>query len=368
MKVCVFSPYFKDRITGGGEKHLLEMALVMAGKHQVFIAVSRPCHVLKDKEENLLKEYRQLYQNFLRKDLSSLTFIFTPLMTTKSSLCKLWWTRQFDYLLAVTDGSLFFSLAKTNNLHFQVPFIHRKLTFIDKLKLSNWQVRNANSLFTKKAIEKSWGITIQHLVYPLIELDNFEPLVRKQKIILSVGRFFRHLHAKRQDVLIDAFKSLIKKFPTEFKGWQLVLMGAPEDEEYVKHLKQKSRGLPIVFKTIVSRQELVGLMNKSKIFWHAAGFGINETLEPEQVEHFGIVTAEAMAAGAVPLVCYAGGQKEVLGQKMKDLGWHTKAELVTKTKQLITNPTQYTKWQALGLKQVKKFDLINFEKSVNKML
>lgn len=355
MKVCIFSPYFKDMITGGGEKHLLEMALVISQKHRVQIAVSRPSSMLKDKETSALREYRVTYEHFLNKKLSSLEFIFSPLMTTVVWWKKLWWTGKFDYLMAVTDGSLFFSLAKTNNLHLQVPFIHKKFNLIERAKLANWQIRNANSKFTQQATQKSWRTQVQYVVYPLIDADSFSSITHKQKIILGVGRFYKQLHAKRQDVMIKAFKKMIKQSPDQFKGWQLVLIGAPEDENYVNQLKQMARGLPIHIKTIVSKPEVVSLMNKAKIFWHATGFGINEVTHPEQVEHFGIVTAEAMAAGAVPLVYYAGGQKEVLGPKMKDLGWLTESELIGKTKALMADESALTKWQALGLKQVAQF-------------
>jgi len=367
MKVGIFSPYFKD-ITGGGEKHLLEMALVLAQKHQVTIAITRPRDILPDKHPQLLKEYRLVYEKFLGKSLANLDFCFCPLMTMAPWWRKLWWTGQFDYLLAATDGSFFFSLAKTSNLHLQVPFIHKKFNIFERLKLANWSVRNANSNFTKLAIERSWRTKVQHVVYPLIESDSFSSLVAKEKIILGVGRFYRHLHAKRQDILIQAFKVMIKQNPQVFRGWQLVLIGAPEDEAYVRELKQMSRGLPICIKTIVSKYEVVSQMNKASVFWHAAGYGVNEKTHPEQVEHFGIVTAEAMAAGAVPLTYYAGGQKEVLGQKMKHLGWLTQSELINKTTDLIEDNHSYVKWQALGLKQVQKFAKKHFESAIWKMM
>ena len=40
-------------------------------------------------------------------------------------------------------------------------------------------------------------------------------------------------------------------------------------------------------------EELIKLYEKAKIFWHGAGFGENENLNPEKMEHFGITTVSA---------------------------------------------------------------------------
>jgi glycosyltransferase involved in cell wall biosynthesis len=50
----------------------------------------------------------------------------------------------------------------------------------------------------------------------------------------------------------------------------------------------------------------------AKVFWHAAGFGVDPLAEPHRLEHFGIATVEAMAAGCVPVVPNLGGQPEIV--------------------------------------------------------
>lgn len=368
MKIAIFSPYFRDLISGGGEKHLFEIALVWAEKHQVEIAVSRPNQVIKDGEKKVLKEIKEHYQRFLGKDLGTLHFVFTPLMTSANFWKKLWWTAKYDYLLAVTDGSLFFSLAKKNNLHFQIPFTHFDKNIINQLKLLNWTKKNANSYFTKQVIENNWPTKINYVVHPLIDSSQFKPALKRENIILGVGRFFRQLHSKKQEILIDSFIRLKQKFPHEFSGWKLVLVGRVEDRSYFRALKNMAKNQPVEFLTRVHRQQLLDLMNKAKFFWHAAGFGVNPKINPEKLEHFGIATAESLAAGCVPLVYLEGGQKEVLGKSLKELGWLKQEQLLEKTHGINLNQKLWNDWHEKVLTQAKKFDTDAFRDSVWRML
>ena len=66
-------------------------------------------------------------------------FIRSPLFTEAPWYTKLFWTRSFDYLYFVTDGSLFFSLAGRNLLHIQTPLLLQNHSWTFKLKSSQWQ-------------------------------------------------------------------------------------------------------------------------------------------------------------------------------------------------------------------------------------
>ena len=257
-KIVFFSPYLTNKHAGGGEKHLFDTALATSELgHQVYIAIS-PLY-----QNNGLVEllgYQRFYEHFLGRKLEQLKFIRTPLMTRANFLKKLFWTKQFDQLYFVTDGSLFFSLARKNHLHIQIPLILlKKEKFIDRLKLKNWQV-NTNSKFTKRVIEKNWHTRINLVHYPLVKFDEFERANRKkEKIILSVGRFFKQLHSKRQDVLVAAFKKMVDLHPKLMNGWRLVLVGTPEDEHYFAEVKKMAQGYKIEFQEQVKRRQLVRL-------------------------------------------------------------------------------------------------------------
>ncbi|MBV9407785.1 MAG: glycosyltransferase, partial [Candidatus Eremiobacteraeota bacterium] len=73
----------------------------------------------------------------------------------------------------------------------------------------------------------------------------------------------------------------------------------------------------------------------STCYWHATGFGQNETLYPERMEHFGIAVVEAMSAGAIPLVYAAGGPADIVDDGENGAHWHNADELVQKTLEII---------------------------------
>ncbi|MBP7774224.1 glycosyltransferase [Candidatus Woesebacteria bacterium] len=357
MKICFFSPYLPDSF-GGGEKHLFDVAGVLAEKHTVFIAISNA-----SLDESSLKNIQHKYERFYGKSLSKFTFIPTPLFTAASALQKLKWTAQFDALYYVTDGSLFFSAAKQNYLHIQVPF-SQPLSFIQNIKLGTWQHINVNSHFTQHVMQQSWKIQHSTVLYPLIEEKAQEKTSQKGKYILGVGRFFTGLHTKRQDILIEIFKQFISQYPKESEGWQLILAGSAEDERYIELLKEKARDLPIQFAINISRAELDSWYQKARFFIHATGYEVDEQKHPEQVEHFGITTVEALGAGVVPLVVGKGGQKEILVGELAELTWDTTSACVEKLLTLILDEKKYTQLQELGLSRAADFGSERFHKEV----
>jgi glycosyltransferase involved in cell wall biosynthesis len=360
MKVCFFSPYLPDSSLGGGEAHLFAIARVIAKKHLVQIAISQQ-HFTSHAE--LVAKY----ERFLGASLEGITFVPTPLRSDASFCAKLWWTRQFDHLFYWTDGSLFFSLARTNNLHVQVPFTDQK-SILDRVKLLSWQIINTNSEFTKKYIEANWQVAVTDVLHPSVELTELATNQKKEKVILHVGRFFRQLHAKRQDVLIALFKQLVNSHSEQLSGWKLVLIGAAEDPEYVSELKAAAAGYPIEFHHELKRGELLAWYKKAALYWHATGFGADLEAHPEKAEHFGISTAEALAAGAVPVVFRGGGQPEVLGSELLPLSWKTLSEAAEITLRLLSDDNWRQEMRTAAESQAAAFSTARFEQQVWEML
>jgi glycosyltransferase involved in cell wall biosynthesis len=338
MKIVFYSPYFPKHF-GGGEKYLLDCiaALLKRGRDEINLALPT--------EEFLTQEQiaiiRQNYQKFCDYDLSQLKIIATPLGTKASFWQKLCWTKNFDLIYHLTDGSLFFSLAKKNILHIQVPLLLNKRSLVERLKLKNYQIKNSNSFFTKNYVEKQWPVKVDYVHQPLINLKEFpaqsNPLAKKEKIILNVGRFFRQLHSKRQDVLISLFSRLIKQEPKLLEGWQLHLVGSVEDEEYFQEIKSLAKKLPIKIHQQLDRRALVELFQRASLYWQATGYGLDENKHPSAVEHFGIAPIEAMAAYCVPLLIAKGGHKEVLGAEFSDYLWQSDEDCLNKSIALIKN-------------------------------
>lgn len=349
MKIGFYSPYLN--ILGGGERYLLQMASYLSLTHQVDVY-----------GDSVLKEKAQKYLGLNLENVNFQPDIFK----SQNLISKLLKTKNYDRFFYVTDGSLFISLAKKNYLIVQVPQENMYSGDLKtKLKLSFWQTQLVYSDYVKQYIDKWWGIT-STVFPPSINTTEFN-VGPKSNLILSVGRFFPLPHSKKQEVLVEIFKSMCKK---GLKDWKLVLAGGVDDKAkgYFATVKAKAKGLPIEFCPNVSRAKLLSLYAKAKIYWHAAGFGEDLSKFPERAEHFGITTLEAMASGCVPLVFPAGGQKEIIQDEINGLYWTTKNDLIKKTLQVINNTQLGEKTSLRAKARAKEYDNKNFEARLNKLI
>lgn len=360
VKIAFYSPYLPDHL-GGGEKHLLDIAAACA-RHGYEVSLCLPISISDTEIVQLQSRLRSVFGI----NPESFQWFRSPLFSPAFSWKKIRWTKQFDVLYFVTDGSLFYSQAKQNILHIQIPFTTPLRGIFSRWKLRNWRTIQTNSEFTKQIIESSWSCTVDQVLYPVVDSQLFELAGRKEKIILSVGRFYRQLHSKRQDVLVRAFQ-LLKQRTAEAADWQLVLLGSVEDEAYFSEIRQLASGLPIRFITNASRNDVLNWFQKATLYWHAAGFEQDEKKSPEKVEHFGISTVEAMAAGVVPLAVGKGGPKEILTGELADLQWQTVEELITKTSILLRSPEYLRKFRVLAVERAHDFDTAHFELALAKL-
>lgn len=321
-KALVVTPYL-DHL-GGGERYMLEAASVIeSAGYQLTIAWDKLTQV------NKLTKLLGITLDSPQLDPTILPHYFggNPLSMWQA-------TRPYDLVLYLSDGSLPLLGAKKNIIHLQVPFHdvggkslknQFKKRFIYKLIV--------NSHFTKSIVDKEYGIDSE-VIYPPV--NEIEP-GKKEKLILSVGRFEPSLNVKQQDQLIKTFKQLSSKLP----DWRLVLAGSSADQEYLTKLKELAHGATIEIKANLPYAKLIKYYQKASIYWHAAGLGIDEATQPELTEHFGITTAEAITAGAIPLVVPKGGQLEVVPNSK--LHWSSLAELVNLTIKVTQNLPQYQK-------------------------
>jgi glycosyltransferase involved in cell wall biosynthesis len=368
MRIALYSPYLPKHL-GGGEKYLLDVAqvLIKAG-HEVILGISSLEPISISQKTQLLL----LWSNFSGHDLTQLKIQPCPLNTSASWWRKLIWTSRFDRLYYQTDGSLFFSLAKKNILHIQIPFTQPKNSLIDRLKLSNWTIKNTNSEFTKSVIEKTWQTKIDFvhtpMIQPVVTSVSELNLLEKKPIILHVGRFFKQLHCKHQEILVKAFSQLIHDQPELMKSWELVCLGSIEDQAYADEVHELAKNLPIKFVHKATREVLNQYYKTAKIYWHATGFGEDETVHPERMEHFGISTVEAMSAGVAPVVINKGGQKEITSPDLTEWTWETEVDLKTKTLKLIQFPQLLAKIQLLAYQKSLQFNQAGFSKTLAKMI
>jgi glycosyltransferase involved in cell wall biosynthesis len=200
-----------------------------------------------------------------------------------------------------------------------------------------------------------------NVLYPAI--DDFSGTAEKEYILLSVGRFFRGLYNdKRYDMLVASFKKLREQLP--HTSWTYHLVGScandSESQRYLEELRAASVGHPIYFHVNSPYEELRQYYSRASLFWHAAGYGVNENVRPEHAEHFGMSTVEAMSAGCIPVVVNRGGQKEIVTHGESGYLWNTPDELVDRTIALMGNPDLRTAMQVQARTRFHDFDQRHF--------
>lgn len=358
LKCAVYDPYFDT--LGGGERYCLTVAeALLENNNSVDLFWSGDKNLIKKAEDRfnlklsrlniipdifgLRPQSLSLVEETNRPTLNNL--VSSKPLPQKNLLEKLKnfatksrITRQYDLIFYLSDGSIPFIFSRNNLFHLQVPF-KQTLGVFDWIKLKFFKKIICNSDFTLKHshfINNNRTIVL----YPPVDVDKFHPDPSKENIIVSVGRFDNLLNAKRQDVLIKAFKIFYQYYPA--KTWRLVLAGgslqSEKDNSFLKHLKTLISDLPVELKVNPSFDELVSLYSKSKIYWHAAGFDVDENINPQNTEHFGITVVEAMASGAVPLVVAKGGLPEIVQNDLNGYLWNSQEELIAKTKLLVNSP------------------------------
>lgn len=308
MRIGIYNPYLHSM--SGGERYTMTLASHWSANNHVSI--------FWDDETIIRKLSDQFSLNCSHVEVH-------PNIFAKGKIWdKLFQTRKFDLLFFLSDGSVPLTFAPYNILHFQIPFPHVAFPFWKSVR---YQSVVCNSLYTKNNIDPTVG-TRAAVIYPPVDVEKFSNRVTKKHIILSVGRFTPYHQAKKQDVLIGAFRQARDK--GLLQGWKLVFAGAmlSGDAQYILSLKSLAKGLPVEFLPNCSFAVLQQMYEQASIYWHAAGFGEEK---PELMEHFGITTIEAMAAGCIPIVYKEGGPAEVIEDGVNGYLWGTYEELMDKT-------------------------------------
>ncbi|MEK7502083.1 MAG: glycosyltransferase [Patescibacteria group bacterium] len=322
MKIGIYDPYLDD--LGGGEKYMMKIAQCFSQNNEVFVFWNE-----EEDFDDLKKRFLiDLSRVSLRNNIFSKNFpIWKRLIESK----------RYDVIILLSDGSVPFLLSKKTYIHIQQPLPRIGLDLKAKLKLSRISGIFCNSSYTKSFIDKSWGINTS-ILYPPVELKPKKTI--KENIILHVGRFrVKNVGTedyKKQGVMIDAFKKMIKQ---GLRNWKFVLAVSirDDDKEVFDQVRESAKNLPIEFIVNRNNDELWDIYSKAKIYWHASGFGEDLKKHPEYAEHFGISTVEAMGAGAVPVVIDAGGQKEIVEEGKCGFLWNSINELIEKTSKLMEN-------------------------------
>jgi glycosyltransferase involved in cell wall biosynthesis len=193
----------------------------------------------------------------------------------------------------------------------------------------------ANSVYTQNYVKKYWGLDSE-ILFPICD-NMLDQSIKKEKIILNVGRFFEkgENHHKRHDFLVSTFA---KMTDIHKDGWELHIAGSVAENvdtlKYLLELIDLASGIPVIFHFNAPFKDIKKLYNQSAIYWHATGFGSDPDKFPEKQEHFGISTLEAMSTGSIPVVINSAGQKEVVKDGEGFL-WTTQQQLIELTNRVV---------------------------------
>lgn len=345
-----------DLITKAQQRFNLDLSQINLVK-DIFNIIPQRIDCVEDTESLIkISERHQLKTNFYKTTLS----IFNKFKITKN----------YDLFFYISDWSVPFLFSKNNLLHVQLPLILKnnlKETILNKIKLYFYNRIVCNSQFTQNFAEKYFGKKCQ-IIYPPVDVEKFNSNGKKNNYILSVGRFDNLLNSKKQDIMIEAFK----KLSVSHSNWKLILAGgsldSPDKNSYLLHLKKLAIGFPIEFVINPDFTKLSDIYASSKIYWHAAGFEVDENLHPESTEHFGIAPVEAMASGLVPLVIAKGGLPEIVDEGKDGYLWQNIDDLITKTNLLIDSPQLLKDISSAAVIKSRKFSKEKFAENLIPLL
>lgn len=341
MRAAIYNPYLDT--LGGGERYTMSFAKVLSDLgYQVDVQWRDP-RIKKDLELRF------------GIGLNKINFVTDVGKGDGYDLC--FW---------VSDGSIPMLRSRKNLLHFQVPFHDvNGGSLLNKMKLIRIDKIICNSEFTKKIIDSEYGVN-SSIVYPPVDVNKFKSK-RKENLIVYVGRFSKLKQNKHQDVLIEAFK---KFFDSGYRDWKMILAGGTDVgvDGDLSDLKSAAKNYPIKIIEKPDFKTVTDLNGRAKFFWSASGFGEDETVNPENVEHFGITTVEAMSAGCVPVVYSAGGNKEIVKDGENGILWKSETDLIAKTASYIKDVKNFRKLTLKAIESAKIYSYEKFKTSIENLL
>jgi len=376
MRVGIFAPGLV--IYGGGEKYVCKIAEILSREHDVDLITSyvperEVAEVLKTLENRLNVNLRDVHLKVLAIPGIAKKNSFVNELT-KLSKCS----KQYDLFINQSRDTLFYQPAHANKnvIIIQVPpanqktplFVCAGLKLFADSNLSTYDRIIVYSDFVKKTVEQKYARKAE-VLYPPIDIQR-ERRILKERYILSVGRFFLGGHSKKQLEMIRAFKQLCKEAKLDEAHWEYHLVGGVNErgQLYKRMCEREAEGYPIFFHFNAPHETVKELYSKSTLFWHATGFNEDENRHPERMEHFGIVTAEAMSYGCIPVVVGKGGQPEIVHHGLDGLLWNNIEELKENTLNLIRDRERMARLAKAAIGTSRQFQVDQFEIRVRELL
>ena len=328
----VYSPF--DIRTGGGERYLLAAARALSRRHRVVLATPERisearlefvCHALG--VEPFAVELRRLSDATSHNPRFDVTFVMGNEISPSLG-----------------------PLGDINLYHLQFPFPWRHVRGFEFSRLGGFDAVVVNSEYTAgwtatrlREAGVGAGSPPIHVVNPPVrpfEWAAAAPMAGRPVRLCNVGRFFRHGHSKRQDVFLDVVEALRARGVSVEATLIGSVVDSADSKAYFAEIRARAQALNVNLLLDASREEVGAALQTCDIYLHCCGFQVDESLGPEQLEHFGIAVVEAMTAGAVPVVVDRGGPAEIVRRAGVGATFGTVAEAVNQIMACIRQPTR----------------------------
>lgn len=365
LRIGIYSPFFGSTI-GGGEKYLgVTAEVVRDGFPHARVDVLSPVPVDVARYERALGldlhgiQFRSSNPrpSRLKRALGAVPALrrYRDLFVSAQMVGA---SAEYDLFISMVYVLPAFNRARRGVILCQFPYERPALPAQDPLRavraLAHQRLRRAlfggevddfqlvvcQSEYTRRWVQELWRRDAL-VINPPIDVPPAEPAYGiKEKVILSVGRFFTGGHSKRHDVMVEAFRSICD---SGRRDWELHLAGSlhrdrPADVEYTERVGRLAHGYPVRIHADAPLPQLQNLYRRAAVYWHAAGFEADAEAAPAELEHFGMTTAEAMGHGAVPVAIGRGGQIEVVEDGVSGFLWTSLEELRLRTLTLMDDP------------------------------
>jgi glycosyltransferase involved in cell wall biosynthesis len=259
-----------------------------------------------------------------------------------------------------------------NYLQRGLAHVDRRVASYDPKFIESYDLLIAISRFTQEWVRKRWRAESE-ILHPPLDTAAFATgaAADKERVVLSVGRFFSGSHNKKHVQMLKVFRGMCDRGDVP-DGWEYHLAGnlhrnRLSDLEYFAELQRLATGYPVRFMVDLPLEDLRREYKKAAIFWHAAGWGERR---PEKLEHFGITTCEAMYSGCVPVVIAKAGQLEIVDHGRTGFLFSNAGELASTTTRLMLaygEPWMHQLMDA-AISRAKLFDTSEFDRNLLRLL
>ena len=371
MKIAIFLPNI-TRSSGGAEVYGLYLAKALSSEHEVLIITSKP------KQSSY--SVKTVYKKYGISDLNTYYFNrhfegrshsllreFAEEMALNSSVKHMNKKIKPDLFINGNQYKLICTGCNKSICisHFPPKKYNKSiLKRLDYKYSESYSLFVSNSEFGKYHLKRMYGkdaiVLYPPVVFPSIDTNI---LKKKERIILAVDRF---VPDKKILEMIKAYKALPE---SDRDSYKLVIVGNKDikEEEYYASVIKEIKGFSIEIYHDVSFEELLDWYRRAMIFWHAKGYQVSED-DPENMEHFGMTTVEAMMNGCIPVVINKAGQKEIMRYGLNSLTWDELDQLVDITKRLINEEDRIKELQPVVIEVAKKFSYQVFEKHIKEIV